>query len=151
MKVPELKGGQMLTLAYFIGIAVILYIVYKFMGKIGLISSKESKKEDKAAAELRSFPYFDPLYLKDKMKSYTKLPGADLYVVELRQAIKGAGTDEEKVYAVFGKLRSKENISELALRYMDKYNSDLHADLLGELSDSEMLTLMNIINKLPNR
>jgi hypothetical protein len=150
MKVPELKGGQMLTLAYFIGILIILFIVYKILGKLGLIETKEDKKEDAAASEIRSLSYFEPLYLKDKKDYIPLVRVAQFYAAQLLKALYGLGTDEETVYSVFGKLKSKENIAEIAMYYAKDYNRNLQADLLNDLSDSEMLTLTNIINKLPN-
>lgn len=152
MKVPELKGGQMLTLAYIIAILVILFIVYKVIGKLGLVDTKEDKKKDEAAAALRTSNYFDPLYLKGNT-SYKALgkTKATFYAGELRSSIKGWGTDEEKIYSVFGKLNSKENISEIALYYEHDFNRSLQSDLLNELNDKEMLILNNIINKLPNK
>lgn len=152
MKVPELKGGQMLTLAYIIGILVVLFIIYKILGKTGLVETKEDKKEDAAATEIRTLSYFNPLYLKDKLTTYQKLGSiAKSYASQLRTAMKGFGTDEEMIYNTFGKLKTKENIAEVAMYYVAEYNSDLQSDLLNELNDKEMLILMNIINKLPNK
>lgn len=152
MKVPDLKGGQMLTLAYFIGILLILYIVYKVLGKVGLVATKEDKKEDEAATALRTLNYFDPLYLKGRT-SYVPLGKSTGQFLsgELRSAMSGLGTDEEKIYSVFGKLKSKENIAEVSMYYLNDYNRSLQADLLNELGDKEMLILNNLINKLPNR
>lgn len=151
MKVPELKGGQMITLAYFIGILIILYIVYKILGKVGLVETKEDKKEAEAATKIRSLSYFEPLYLKGRTDYKPLGSTAQFYAAQLMKAMKGFGTDEEMIYSVFGKLKNKENIAEVAAYYYQDYKRSLQADLLNDLSDSEMLTLNNIINKLPNR
>lgn len=157
MKVPELKGGQMITIAYFVGIVVVLFIVYKFLGKIGLIKTSEKKREEeaetKAAAQLRTSVYFEPLYLKDKLSTYKPLGKslASSYASQLKGSLSGAGTDEETIYAVFGKLRSKENIAEISAYYLQKYSRSLQSDLLNDLNDAEMVILTDIINKLPNK
>ena len=156
MKVPDLKGGQMLTIAYIIGILVILFIVYKVLGKIGLVKTVAAKKEEAAeeaaATSIRAMKQFQPLYLKDKLATYKTLGStAKFYAAQLMKALSGFGTDEETVYSVFGKLQSKDNIAEVAAYYLQDYNRSLQSDLLNELDDSELLTLTKIINKLPNK
>jgi hypothetical protein len=156
MKTPDLKGGQMLTIAYFIAIVVVLFIVYKFLGKIGLIKTADKKKQDeaetKAAQTLRTSVYFDPMYLKGKTKTYNQLGNdAQYYAATIMKALGGFGTDEELIYATFGKLKSKENIAEVAAYYLQDYNRILQADLLNDLSDEEMVILNDIISKLPNK
>lgn len=150
MKVPELKGGQMLTIAYIIGILIVLYIVYKVLGKIGLVKTKEKRKQETAVEDLRSVKQFSTKYLADKIDNYPQLGklGKD-YAVRLHDAIKGAGTDEETIFSIFSQLRSKENISEIAVYYKAAYQRDLLTDILNDLTDKEKATLMEIINKLP--
>jgi hypothetical protein len=65
-------------------------------------------------------------------------------------AMSGSGTDEELIYATFGKLLNKVNISEISLAYAAKYGRDLQSDLLSELNDKEILNLWSIIDKLSN-
>lgn len=154
MNVPSLKGSQMLTLAYFIGILVLLFIVYKVLSKIGLVKTAADKKEEKQTAEavssIRSLKYFEPLYLKDKLDTYQKLgKTAQFYAAQLSKAMSGFGTDEETIFSVFGKLKSRENIAEVASYYLNDYNESLQTDLLNELSEDELKTLSDIINKLP--
>jgi hypothetical protein len=147
---PTLKGGQMLTIAYFIGILVILFVVYKTLKGLGLI--KDAQK-DAAVENLRTTDLLNPDYFKGKQGNFRSL-GADaamLHASELRAAMQGLGTDEEAIYAVFGKLYNKINCSELAATYLQGFGDDLQTDLLNELIDSEKQKLWDIIQKLPNK
>ena len=153
MKVPSLKSGQMITLAYFIGILVILFIVYKILGAVGIIKTRAKKlkvkEEAKAETELRASEYFNPLFLKDKLSSYKPLKdSAKSAAHNLRNAMSGFGTNEEGIYTTFGRLKNKYNISEVSLYYLQEYKRDLLTDLLDELTAAEQVTLFDIINKL---
>lgn len=148
--VPELKTGQMITIAYIIGIVIILYVIYKVLGKIGLVQTKESKEKDKATSEILTNDYFSAEYA---LKRYYKSLGKDKaleYAETIRKALKGFGTDENQLFITFGKLYSKCNIAEIATIYNKKYGRDLQADIANELSAKEKVQLLNIINSLPN-
>ena len=154
MKVPTLKSGQMLTLAYFIGILVVLFVVYKILGAVGIIQTRKKKlrlaSEEKAETALRATEYFDPNFLVGRMEGYAALNSvAAQHAQTLRNAIAGFGTNEEAIFAVFNRLKSKYNIAEVAYRYKYHFNRDLLTDLLDDLNDAEQVTLFNIINKLP--
>jgi hypothetical protein len=124
------------------------------MSGLGLIKSsakKKQKAEQEAAVEmLRTDDYFNPTYFKDKKFKSIGSNAANLYAQNLRKALRGIGTAEENIFAVFGKLFNKCNVSEVAASYFLQYNRDLQADLSSELTDKEITDLMNIINDLPN-
>jgi hypothetical protein len=162
MKVPELKGGQMMTLAYFIGILVALFIVYRLLSKVGLVKTVAQQRtaaEETAAVEmLRTDEYFNPDYYKTQKYKQLGTNTALQYAKDLRDAMAGLGTDEESIFTTFGKLSNKAQISEIADQYRGLYgfpfyikSDNLQADLLDELTKSETATLMNIINQLPNK
>jgi hypothetical protein len=149
-KAPELNTNQMITIAYLIGLIVVIFVVYKILKGLGLI--KDAQK-DTAVEDLRTTDYLNPDYFKGKQGDFRSL-GADaaiLHASELRAAMQGFGTDEEAIYAVFGKLYNKVNCSELAATYLQGFGDDLQTDLLNELTDSEKQTLWDIIKKLPNK
>jgi hypothetical protein len=159
MKTPELNTNQMVTIGYFIGILIILYIVYKILNSVGLLKTPADKREDalKAAAvtSLRVDQYFDPNFYADKNFSALTLDEAVKAAKDLRDAMAGIGTDEEKIYTIFGTLPSKMSISQVADCYKQQYgfpfyimSDDLKADLLNELNATEVTTLMNIIETL---
>ena len=155
MKVQKLDSGEMITIAYFIAIVIVLFVVYKFMAKIGLVKSRSKKLQEKAIAtaesELRTLEYLDPMILENRPAAYVPLKSvaAGNFAAELRNAIRGLGTNEELIYSVFGRLKNKYNIAEVALSYRVNYNRDLKTDLLDELTDKEQVTLFELINKLP--
>lgn len=156
MKAPDLKTGQMVTIAYIIGILVVLFIVYKILAGVGLIKTAKKKKEEakkeEVAEELRTMDYFDPLFLQGK-SGWTKIGSsrAAQYAADFRNMMRGLGTNEEGIYSVFGRLKNKYNISEISFEYTGKYNRDLLTDLLNELTDAEQVTMFDIIDKLPEK
>lgn len=155
MNIPTLKGGQMTTIAYIIGILVLLFIIYRILGKIGLVQTKEKQRKEaektEAMTELRNDDYFNPLYYKGKTYKHLGEALGQKYAGDLNIAMRGAGTDEELIMVTFGKLYNKVNVSEVAAHYYLKTKGrDLQTDLLNELSEKEVVQLMNIINSLPN-
>ena len=155
-QVPELKTGQMITVAYFIGILIVLFIVYKILGAVGLIKTQAKKKaeilKNEAATALRDAEYFSPTFLKGKYPPYVPLGNeAKLMAADLHKAMAGLGTNEERIFSTFGRMKSKYNISEVALCYKQGYNGDLLTDLLNDLNSSERVTLWGIISKLPEK
>jgi hypothetical protein len=158
--VPTLKGGQMITLAYFIGILVLLFIVYKVLQKFGLIKTSAEKKaevqQQTAITAMRDEDIFDPFYVKDNKEGYTLLDTkADIYANDIHDSIYGflkAGTNYEKIFSTFGKMKCKLNISETALAYtIDFENRDMRADIMNNLSDQHIADLMAMIKKLPDK
>lgn len=153
MNVPELKANQMITITYFVGLVIVIFIVLQLLKKIGLVKSaakKRSEKEQKAAVEmLATDDYFKPSYYKDKKFKSIGSNSANQYSQLLHKAIRGLGTDENAIYSTFGKLYNKTNISEIAESYNLQYGKDLQTDLLNDLTDKEITKLMNIINGLP--
>jgi HSP90 family molecular chaperone len=162
MKAPELNTNQMVTIGYFIGILIVLYIVYKILNAVGLLKTPADKRDDalKAAAvtSLRLDSYFDPdYYTTVSVYNGMTVDDATKAAKDLRDAMAGIGTDEEKIYTIFGDLPSKTALSEVSNRYKAQYgfpfyimSDDLKTDLLNELNATEVTTLMSIIDGLPD-
>ena len=155
-KIPELKTGQMVTLAYFIGIIIILFVVYKVLAKFGIIKTAAAKaqeaKEAASVNEIRTGDFFDPEYWKTK-SGFNKL-GAE-QAAEYASDIYGSiywriNTNSEKIFSTFGKLTNKTQISEIADQYKQKYDRDLQASLLNNLNEGHIAELTDIINLLQN-
>jgi hypothetical protein len=157
MKTPT--KDQVVVYIYIAGAVVAVYFVYRIMVKLGLVDTFQSKQLDKekelALNQMRKGDYWRPEYYKTQR--FTPL-GAELakeYANDLRKAVRGIGTDEEVIYTTFGKLNSKAQISEIAEQYRDSYiwwftggGDNLQADILDDLKEKEVLTLMDIINKI---
>ena len=161
MNAPELKANQMITIAYFIGIIIVLFIVYRILNSVGLVKTAADKKNEEvkkaAVATLRTEEYFNPDYYADKSFHSLDIDTAILYAKQIRAAMMGLGTDEESLYTIFGQLPSKTAVSQVAYQYKRQYgfpfyikSDNLKVDLLNELTPAEVETLMNIIDKLPN-
>lgn len=152
MKLPD--SGKLINIAIFLGIIVALFIVYKILGATGLVKTGAKKKEEAiesaAIDAIRTGDIFDPEYYRGRKFMSLGTGKISTYTEELRKALRGWGTDEEAIFAVFGNLYNKCNVSELAATYKEKYKDDLKVALLNDLSKSDAATLMAIVNKLPN-
>ncbi len=147
MKTPT--KDQVIVYIYIAGAIVGMFVVYKIMAKLGLVKTAADKQEEQAVNDLRTLEYFDPFILKNRPGNYVAVGNlGNLYAEQLRDAMKGFGTDEEAIYSVFGKLRSKYNIAEVAGYYQVNYSRDLLSDILNDLNDSEKARLMGIINRM---
>jgi hypothetical protein len=157
-KTPDLKSGQMITIAYIIGMLIVLFIVYKILAATGLIKTvtkKRTEAEQKAAIEMaRTDDYFDPMYWYDKTFKSLGKNAAEVYAQDIHNSIYGflkIGTNAEKIFSTLGKLYNKCNVSELATSYILQYDRDMRADLLNNLTKQHISDMMNILNSLPER
>jgi len=151
MKIPD--TNKIIPIVYIVGMLIIVLIIYRVLKSIGIVKSaaktKAKANEIALVNDLRKVPQFAVTYLDNK-RDYRQLSdlGQD-YAVQIRKALKGFGTDEESVFSVFSRLASKDNISEIALIYKNKFSRDMLTDILNDLTDKEKAQLMTIINKLP--
>lgn len=128
---------------------LILIILDQVLKAVGLKKDKSDKKREEAVKEIRTNEFFDPLYYKGKAFSALGKSPADKYAKDIHNAVKGFGTDEEALYATFGKLKCKLNISEIAESYYSLFKADMLTDILNDLSEKELATLNSIIATLP--
>jgi hypothetical protein len=83
-------------------------------------------------------------------------PRANRFADVIRNAVQGAGTNEESIYHVFDSLAQQANDGEkfdefcsLVKAYQQSYNVDLHTDLSSDISDeSEWVRIMRPIRDL---
>lgn len=161
MKVPELKGGQMLTIAYIIGILLAIFVVIKLLQKIGIIKTSAEKKQEKlevsSLSDLRTDAHFNPDFLTGKTYNPLGQNLALTYANTIHGSIYGTtwfgklGTNAEKIFSTFSMLKNKMNIAEVAKEYLSEYERDLRADILNNLTDEHIADLNIIINTLPER
>jgi hypothetical protein len=159
MKLPD--SDKIINLATLIGLLIVIFIIYKIMASLGIIKTRASKNKDKNEAAainvIRTGEFWNPEYYKGKVFKSLGNNTAEQYARDLRDAMRGVGTDEEAIFSTFGKMYNKFNISEVSDKYKQQYgfpfyimSDNLQADLLDELSDAEAATLIKIINELPN-
>jgi hypothetical protein len=152
MKLPE---TQIISkVLYLIGGLIVLFLIYKIMTGLGLLKTRESKAKDilkeNSLSDFRTMPEFNPVFKDKGIFVSIGLNAASLYAEDLHKAIRGIGTNEERIYTTFGKLKCKGNISEVASQYYLKFKRDLRTDILNDLTDKEIVILTGIINTLPN-
>jgi hypothetical protein len=159
MKAPELNTNQMMTIAYFIGILLVLFIVYKILNGLGLVKTAADKETAAAAQAAVSTLTVDQFFQPDS--SVTVLPDdtAAADVKSLQTALGAIFADQETVNVVLGGLPSKTAIKQLAALYHDNYSwftdslfvtDNLQADILRRLSATKVKALMDIITNLPD-
>jgi len=157
MKIPD--SSKIINLATLLGLVVVLFVIYKILASVGLISTPASRKAaaDKLAArqQLLSSEYFSPTYFHDHLGEYTSIGQDASYayadrIYEALGSISSITTDFDAIQGVFLSLNCKTNISEVAGGYAVNHSAYLNKDLSDGLSDNKCLELMNIINKLPN-
>jgi hypothetical protein len=151
MNTPD--SGKIIQVMQVVAGLIVMFLIYKIMTGLGLIKTgkkKEEEKQKEAAADgLRSSEYFDTTLILKKQPSYIPLGSmATQYAKDLRKALRGFGTDEEMIYAIFNRLKNKYQVSELSLAYKAEYKKDLLADIMNDLTDKEQVILWGIINKL---
>jgi len=139
------------SLLYLVGGVIAIFIILRVL-RTGRRRTKQVSKADaeKAIQNLRTLEQFNPDFQLNKSFARITDNGADLYAEELRKAVRGFGTNEERIYSTFSKLKNKANISEIATRYYLKFRRDLRTDILRDLNNKEKVILYNIIMKLPN-
>jgi hypothetical protein len=127
-----------------LGIAVlILFIVYKLLQKIGLISDGSSE----AAAEFGGKWYFSP-----QNKIGDKLTGYKFAIQEARKLhdAKGIFNDnEEAIYGVFRRLGYQSELVGISYWFAKTYNADLFEYLNGFLSDKDLIKIYKIVESKP--
>jgi len=143
-------SGKIKTVLYIVGGLIVLLIIVRIL-RTGKRKAKEVTKEEKVQAvqDLRTMEYFNPDYKVGKIFNPIGDNAADLYAEQLRKAVRGLGTNEERIYSTFSKLKCKANISEVAARYYLKFRRDLRTDILNDLNDKEKVLLLGIINQMP--
>lgn len=151
MKLPETE--TITKTLYLFGALIALFLIYKIFSGLGIIKSKkkaiEQAEKKEAVEDLRTTDVFNPDYALKYTFNKIGNNAADLYAEQLRKAMRGMGTNEEIIFSIFGSLKCRGNISEIANRYYLKFKRNLRADLLNELTDKESLQLNNLIKKLP--
>jgi len=154
MNIPTVKKDEIMSLLYIAGGLIFVFLIYKIFSGVGLIKTakkkEETKQKEQAAENLRASEYFSLDTINKLPVKYQPLGEiAKTYATDLRQAVRGFGTNEERIFTTFARFKSKYNITEVAKSYHDQYNRDLLTDLLNDLTDGEQVTLWNIINNIP--
>jgi hypothetical protein len=129
-----------------------IFLVYKIAQKLGLIPSKDDKKEEANLLALEGSSYWnynDFLQKAPPGHALLTQAGAAAYVEDLWNATGIFDDDEEKIYGVFRAMRTQSQIAALAKRFNQLKTKDLYGYLKDYLNETELLTIKNIIDQKP--
>lgn len=127
-------------------------VVAPILKKLGILKSNVDQQAD--VIETGDDSPFSPLWQK-KIKQNHQLftRAANLtFVNRLRKALTGIvwmNDDEEAVYAIFKAFPSQAHVSHFAQIYAEITGKNLFSWLRNELSESELSTVIQIVNKKP--
>ena len=129
------------------------FAMYKIFQKIGLIQTAQEKKEEAMITQAVTGWQWNPAKTVPKGYNYRiGIAGTneDKIAQRIWDAIGGwLPDDEEKIYAEFRALVTQSQTQDIAEAFKRKFGQDLVTKLKAVLSDSEFLTLLQIIETKP--
>lgn len=135
---------------YAVAVIVVIIFLTAILRKIGIFKTKAKKEEISNIQEIREVEYFNPTYYKTvKAKNLPENLSLEL-AREIRKAVRGGGTNEDRLYSAFSRMYNKTNISQVAESYYLEYKSDMKTDILNDLNKKEVSSLMELIKSKPN-
>jgi hypothetical protein len=150
--IPILAIPLLMGVSYFVWIKPILE-------KTGLKDSTEDKALQSVTDQVQSGDYWSPTWYKVNGGATISDAYAQLYASQLDNAMHGwfngnvfgYGTDEDTISGIINSIASKSNISLVAEKYGQAYQTGLLADLRSELSPSDFATYVGKpITHFPN-
>ncbi len=125
-------------IALIILIVVIIIVYFVFRNKIkGLFSNLQNKVENNQALN-------EEIKATGESTTYTE-SAYKTYAQRLYNAMKGIGTDEATIYAVFNEMRNTADVLKLVAVYGIRDNETLSQWLHGDLSSREIKKLNQIL------
>lgn len=162
-----MKEGKQFEVLKWAVVIVIVFALYKILMKVGLIKSAKEEKEERIMEEklanISTGWYWtnspkspDPIYkfwqgFKDKGPKGDGIGGsADAFAKKIWDAIGGLLSDnEEAIYGVFRQLITQSQVMHISKSFTRLYGEDLGLKLKQILSPTEMVTVIDIIEKKP--
>ena len=129
------------------GIFAFFYFGRNILENLGLVSSRQ---EQNALNQMATDNYFNPNYWKQQpgaliiTESYTRQFTETIY-----EAYGWFNDDEAAIYGIFEQMKTKSQVSWLAMKFQEYYNKSLLEYLKSFLNSEELATIATIINKLP--
>lgn len=137
------------------GLALLFFGGRAILQKLGIVQTAS----DQAAAmetqaqmqQLSTGNYFDPDYWRTGGAGTLLLTvgAAQNYAAILKNAKGILNDDESAVYGVFQSLKTRSQVSFLAMVFFQQYGQSMLGFLQSFLNESEMTTVAKITNKLP--
>jgi hypothetical protein len=133
------------------------FIIKPILEKLGL---KETADEKEAAKKLEEqekklniwggLPTMIKAAGKGKTLKVLTVAGADSYAKQINSAFSVFGDDEDQINGVFRNLRYKTQVGSLVTAYFKLFKKDLLSDLKSRLSESELNSIISIIETKPS-
>ncbi len=140
------------------GLFVAGYFVIKpILEKLGLKESAEDKalKEKLKDQEVKlniwgGLPTMIKAAGNKKTLKVLTVAGAESYAKQINNAFSIFGDDEDQINGVFRNLRYKTQVGSLVTAYFKLFKKDLLTELKSRLSESELNTIISIIETKPS-
>lgn len=158
-KVGKLSTADLFPIFLLVGGVIAFDIIRRILEAVGLWKDRDEKDLDNAATDPGSF--WNPNYWRNVLPSgaaYTyaiDLPTATQWASEIYNAFGVFNDNEEQVFNVFRRCKTRANASYIAYAFGLKYGEDLLKFLRGgwwpqdRLSDADVNEITKFINKLP--
>ena len=143
------------------GLAIAYFgIIKPILNKLGVTKSSEDKTIDAQENKGNKENAFSPVFYKQSPSGAKLLSkkSADFFAKQIKDAMGTFSDDEAKIYGVFRSLKTQSQVSFLADRFQQLYQSDL-LDYLKRgasnwnagsgLNSDELNQVITIVNKLP--
>jgi hypothetical protein len=117
-----------------LAVAIVVYVSYR-------IFTKKSPEEATLEASIQQLPV-------DTTKVTVSTVDLNTLASQLYGAMKGVGTDEDAIFEVFNKIKSKDDLHALIRTFGIRDDEDLRLWLKGELSSDDLLVIKSIFDDL---
>jgi hypothetical protein len=132
----------------------VVYAGYKILQKVGLINTEQETAEEETNAAVDRKQWAQPnFYLKNppnnKVKVLKTSAGANGIALLIYEAYDVFDDDEEQMQGALKQLTYKEQYSQVAAAFYNKYTEDLTTFLKAHFNESELYPVWQHIENLP--
>jgi len=132
----------------------VVYAGYKILQKVGLINTEQETAEEETNAAVDRKQWAQPnFYLKNppnnKVKVLKTSAGANGIALLIYEAYDTFDDDEEQMQGALKQLTYKEQYSQVAAAFYNKYTEDLTSFLKAHFNESELYPVWQHIENLP--
>jgi hypothetical protein len=132
----------------------VVYAGYKILQKVGLINTEQETAEEETNAAVDRKQWAQPnFYLKNppnnKVKVLKTTAGANGIALLIYEAYDVFDDDEEQMQGALKQLTYKEQYSQIAAAFYNKYTEDLTSFLKAHFNESELYPVWQHIENLP--
>ena len=135
MKIPEINKNQLIT----IGIVTVLLIVSVIIIAVKWNNLKDWVKQRKESKLLDKEIVSSDVTMSDSQIT--------TYANKLHKAMKGAGTNEKAIFAVFEAINSKSDLLSICKKFRELYGENLADWLNDDLSQSDINKINQILSE----